>query len=556
MNKLFVWLVSRFNFLWSRLGADPRALALILLVKLKMDDRVGYVMGRQQARKTDMQYLIFGIAFLLGGIFVLPLIFMEHQATALGLIFSVWILYISFLLITEMSESLFDTRDLYILLSRPLNGVTLSLARMLHIGVFTGKFALCLGFIPGCYILFWIGPWAFIVYFILSLLAVILTMTSTLVVYLIILRNVAPEKVRNVIGYFQIVATVFFFALYQAPNLLNSSGNELDLNFGLIRIVGEEWGFIFSGFWIAALWSLLVEGGANLLTYLQAGLGIAAAVAGLIFYVRRSSHYGENMLSMHHAGSQDAAELDRPDNQPVNHPLRNHWARLFTQPNLERASFNFHWNVMLRDVFFKQRVYPGMVILPIVVFTMLFQLRFITGNAQEGMTLETGSLQLILVLYLFSVVSIIPLVQTRISDKFKASWIFDATPSQNNGALRYGQILSVWCMFYLPMAVILYPILLFFWGITFVPDVVISIGATLILTMIYQGSERSLPFSNDKETGGFNNVGPMFMIFILAPIFGVGHYFLAKIPYLIYAGIIVVWGIVWIMIRQLWAGKD
>ncbi|MEL6143181.1 MAG: hypothetical protein AAFU67_16390, partial [Bacteroidota bacterium] len=219
MNKLFIWLISRFNILWKSLGADPKAIALILSAKLKMDDRVGYVMGRQaKNRKTDMQYLVFGLAFLIGGIFILPLIFMEHQATAVGAMFSFWMIYIGFLLITEMSESLFDTRDLYILLSRPLNDTTLSLARMLHIGVFTGKFALALGAVPGLFILFWVGIWPFIVFFLLSLLAVVITMTSTLVFYLIILRNVAPERVRKILGYFQIGATIFFFMLYQLPN--------------------------------------------------------------------------------------------------------------------------------------------------------------------------------------------------------------------------------------------------------------------------------------------------------------------------------------------------
>lgn len=557
MNKFFVWLVSRFDFLWSRLGADPRALALILSVKLKMDDRVGYVMGRQQSRKTDMQYLVFGMAFLLGGIFLLPLIFMEHQATALGLTFSFWMVYVGFLLITEMSESLFDTRDLYILLSRPLNGVTLSLARMLHIGVFTSKFVLCLGFIPGGYLLLWQGPWAFVVYVLLALLVVVVTMTSTLVLYLLILRNVAPEKVRSVTGYFQIVATIFFFGLYQLPSLLNFSDAGVEVDFSTWHIVGENWGFAFPGLWIAALWSLLVAGGATLLTYAQAGLGIVASAAGLWFYVRKSSNYGDTMLSMRHAGSQDASELDRPRDEQTGHPLRDRWARWFTRPNLERASFKFHWNMMLRDVNFKQGVYPGLVILPVMVLYSIFNSQLIRGNATPGESLTNPStVQLLVILYLFCVVVVIPLAQTRVSLKFKASWIFDATPLKNQGALRYGQLLAVWCMFYLPMAVLFYPVLLGVWGIHLLPDVLISSGATLIITMIYHGADRSLPFSQDKQTASFNSVGPMILTFVLAPIFGVGHYFLAKVPYLVYAGVLVVWGIVWVMLRELRAGKD
>ncbi|MEM9834857.1 MAG: hypothetical protein AAF828_00055 [Bacteroidota bacterium] len=552
MNKLFIWLVGRFNFLWARLGADPKAISLILNAKLKMDDRVGYVMGRQSAnRKTDMQYLVFGLALLIGGVFIMPLISLPHQATAIGLMFSFWMLYIGFLLITEMSESLFDTRDLYILLSRPLTDTTLSLSRMLHIGVFTGKFTLALGFAPGIYILFWLGPWPFVVYFFLSMLTVVITMTATLALYLIVLRRVSPERVRKIMGYFQIIATIFFLLLYQLPNLISISGSELGLD--ELTVVGEPYGYLFAGFWLGGIWDVVVNFQFNIHSVLQAILGVGGALAGLVFYVRQSKDYGQKMLSMRQAGSQDATAQDRAIKTGAKSPVRDFLGPLLTRDGLERASFNFHWNMMLRDFGFKQRTYPSIVFMPMIAIGLVVKNltdEVASENPAASLAMDDSWAALIL-LYAMIFTLITPLVQTKMSKQYEASWIFFANPLRRKGELRYGQLMSVWGMFFIPVALLLYPFVLIVWGIDLLPDILIACGSTLALSMIFHSMDKALPFSQEQQSGSGESLGPTLITMFLVPVFGFGHYFLAKVPYLILLGIAFIWIVVFYSLREL-----
>ncbi|MEM6771116.1 MAG: hypothetical protein AAF597_11065, partial [Bacteroidota bacterium] len=205
MNKLFTWLVGLANPLWKSLGADPQAIKLILTAKLIMDDRAGIVMGRRQAKQKGMEWFLYVMLLLFGcGIAAIPF-FVNDLATVVGMAFSVIIVYIGLLLITEMSENLFDQRDLYILLSRPINDLTLSLARILHIAVFSAKFALCLGGPLGVVLVIKAGVWPFLVYLLLSVLTISITMTGTLVCYLLLLRSVPKHRLKQIVGYFQMI---------------------------------------------------------------------------------------------------------------------------------------------------------------------------------------------------------------------------------------------------------------------------------------------------------------------------------------------------------------
>jgi ABC-2 type transport system permease protein len=365
MNKVMLWLVGLANPLWKSFGADPRALGLILSAKLKMDDRGGYVMGQQQKPKSGMEYLVFFFMTLFGAFTIFFFVTLEHHATAVGLLFSFWIIYIGLLLITELSETLFDARDLYVLLSRPITDVTLSLSRILHIGVFTTKFALCFGVPVSIYLIFWQGIWPFLVFFLLAIITVILTMTGTLVFYLILLRKVPAHKLKKIIGYFQMVATGFFFILYQLPQFLDSMDG-----IASTTLSGEWTGFLFPGLWMGGWWSVLVEGGATNLSWVQGLLALLAASAGAMFYVSQSANYGERLLELRMAGSgaEEAVKGKVMEEGAARSPwYRDMLAQRFTREGIERSTFRFSWKIMLRDMGFKQRTYPSMVFLPVIL---------------------------------------------------------------------------------------------------------------------------------------------------------------------------------------------
>jgi len=540
MNKLFTWLVGLANPLWSSLGADPHAIKLILTAKLIMDDRSGVVMGRRQTQQKGMEWFIYFMLLLFGaGLAILPF-FLDDLATAVGIAFSIWIIYIGLLLVTEMSENLFDQRDIYVLLSRPINDVTLSMSRILHIAVFSSKFALCLGLPLGIVLLVKFGIFPFLVYCLLGILTIAVTMTGTLVFYLVLLRSVPKHRLKQIVGYFQMIATGIFFFAYQIPNLMGESMK----NFAGLSLVDHPLGFAFPGLWLGGLFKVLTWTDPGNLAILQGVLGAVAAVGGLWFYIRQSRDYVSNLLALREVGSSEGPTKTTGAGEQKS-PWRERLARLVTSPDLSRVSFRFHWNVMLRDMGFKQRTYPAMVYLPI-----LFIILALRDSLQEG-EVSLGIGTVFMLLYFIAWIIIIPLGQTKISEEFRASWIFMAAGNAHPGRLRYGQLMSVLGMFFVPTALLIYPLVLIVWGPEYWIDILLSMGNVLLATFIYHSLDKSLPFSRSKEDAKFSNVGPMIAVSIAASFCGVMHYLISDFFLLKIGLAALAWAGVWLWLRAM-----
>lgn len=530
MNKLFVWFIRRLGPLWRQLGADPEPLALIVGAKLKMNDRGGYIMGQRQAPKSGMEFLIFFFMVLIGCASNLFFFFMDRPADAAGLIFCFWIVYIGLLLVTEMSENLFDTRDLYLLLSRPISDATFSLARLLHIGMFTLKFALCLGVPVVLFCVFYFNPVTALGFIIAAALTVLLTMTLTLLLYLLLIRLAPRDKLRSWIGYLQVAMTVIFFGLYQLPNLYNFSGIGRDAEFDLPFIVGHGWGFVFPGLWAGGVFDLFRGAAAGPLVGWQAGLCLLVAGGGLWLYVRQSRGYGQNLLDMQLAGSGTTTTTKNEIVQKPGHFER--WRRWlgqkFTRPGLQRASYNFHWAMTGRDIDYKQRTYPTVVMYALFIFFYVYQ-SMIKGT--DILTNEVAKpdprpdiLDLGLV-YALALVVVAPLTNTKISKAYQASWIFLSTPGGNNPALRYGQLLAVLVRFALPLVVIAYGLFLFSDGLYALDDLVMVSAVLLGAGLALVADDDTPPFgqSIDKNLG--SNIGSILAVLFITPLVGVAHYF-------------------------------
>ncbi|MEL7161615.1 MAG: hypothetical protein AAFN92_12725 [Bacteroidota bacterium] len=536
MNKLLIWLVGLAGPFWRQLGADPRATGLILRAKLLMDDRGGSVMGRQKtSQKKGMEWLLYGMLTLFGALLIILPIFIEDTPTAIGLVYCAWMVYIGLMLITEMSENLFDQRDLYVLLSRPINSVTLSLARILHIAAFSAKFALCLGVPTGIYLAVAEGIPALLVYGLLGVLAVAITMTGTLVFYLILLRRVPPERLKKFVGYFQMVATGFFFFAYQIPNLF---GGEFEM-LGGVQLVDAPWGFAFPGLWLGGLYKTLLLQGPGALALVQGLLGLTAATVGGWFYVRQSRGYVNNLLALREVGSGGAPEVNQPATVgEKGFSFREWFALRLTRPNLERASFRFHWNMMTRSMGFKQRTLPSLVYLPILLLIIIFRDAFREGDYTFG----TGTV--IVLLYFIAWIVVIPLTQAKISEQYKASWIFLATANPVPGRVHYGQLLAVLCMFFVPTALVIYPLVLLVWGGGLLADIFLSAGGVALVTLVYHFLDKDLPFGRAKEDAKFSNFGPFLLLGILASGLGGLHYLISDWRWVVLGGGVGAWLIV------------
>lgn len=539
MNKLFIFIIRQLNPLWKNLGADPKAMALILDTKLKMDDRGGYVMGQRKAPKSGMEFLVFFFMFCFGCITIGAFFMLPYPADAVGVIFSFWLIYIGLLLVTEMSKNLLDSRDLYLLLTRPITDTTLSLARTLHIGVFTSKFALCMGLPVFVFMLFYYNTWSAISFFLAGIATVVITLVSTLLCYMLLLRFAPAHKVRRWVGYLQILLSTIFFALYQLPNFLDN------LDFGpdgfTAQIVGSGWGYLFPGLWAGGLWSSLNGELTNTHTILQATLTLIAAIGGLIFYVRQSEGYGQRLLDMERSGSAPVIDdIGKPTPKSTWFSPRTWIGHALTRKGLERASFNFHWRMMQRDLDFKQRTWPSIVFYPIAIAAFVGK-RLFDGSQAVDLAYTNKRGAVIMIIYALIMLAIAPIQNTKSSKHYKASWIFLATPNKQVGPIQYGQLLAILGAFFMPIALITYLAILLIWGLPALLDITFAAGISLLICIIMINMDKAAPFSRSVDGDNMDAFGAVILCFVLTPIFGFAHYYAGKLLWIIEVATVLVW---------------
>ncbi len=547
MNRCFVWLTGVLAPLWRRLGADPHALQLIFDAKLKIGERTTQFMGQQQKRDKNYTWVMYLFLGAFGLLVILGYYLLDDKATAIGLIFSFVFIYLGFMLVTEMSENMFDLRDLTILLSRPISDTTFSLSPALHIACFAAKGAMLLLTPLGIALVLLAGPLAALLYAVLAVMLVIMTILLTLGLYLTLLKRVAAARFQQLLAYFQIIISCVFFIAYQLPNFLNLSGYSP----GQLSLVGTWWGFAGPGLWLGGIWDVILEGGSStVLSLLQSGLGVTGTILSVVYYLRQSEGYGERLLELQIGGSQGAPE---PETRPQR--VRSDWIvnpieRYLTRPGVERAGFRFTWAIMARDMRFKQQVYPGVVIIPLLVIIYVFREWLMDEEAVRGM----GFHLILIILYFFLALLITPLVTTRTSTEHQAGWVLRSNPLADRRPLLYGQLIAVAGQFYLPVGCIGYLCLLIGYGPELLDDIVLSIAVVLLGAAVFQLNDSTLAFSREKKQGGYSGLGSILLVYLLASFAGLAHWALTYLPYGVTAVAVVAWGICWLTFRELRSG--
>ena len=532
MNSLLLWSVGRLGSLWRGLGADPRALRLILETKLKVGDRSLKMPGRTQEKATDFSVLIYFFLFLFGCLLAFVYLGSTDPATGIGLGLTAIGIYVAFMLVIEMADTLFDRRDLSLLYSRPVNDATLSLSRGLYILLFASKFVLPLS-VPVALAVVYRQPLFFPLYLLIVLLLTITVVGLTMGVYLTMLRRMPPENLRRNLNYAQIGFTTIIIALYQLPNLLNLTGSG-----GWLlerQLAGSGWGFLGPGFWLAGLWDTVSHPLARPMSLAQAVLGVGVAAWSVGFFVRQGRNYGAQMMAMHIQGSGGATPKEESVTASRFDVYRDFLARWFTRPGPERGSFRFNWAMMGRDFSYKQQVYPLFILM--VVGAVVLVVRIL----RTPQPVDLGSGFTIIALYVFGFFLLTPLLAARQSDNFRAGWVLHTNPLRSRKPILYGQLVAVLGQVYAVAGALVYGFVLVFAGLDMLDDVALSAAATLIIATTFQLSEQTLPFSAEKKSGSFSAFGPMLLAGVLGGISGLMHYGLTFIPYGVLAGNVFVW---------------
>lgn len=527
MDKLILKAVLFFAKLLVKQGIDFEKLKTIVETKLIIDRRRVYMNWRQrQQKETGNPLLTTLLIYTAFGLFVGVLVFqIESFIICMALIHSYILFMMALTMITDFSSVLLDTTDNQIILSKPVNSRTLFIARLVHILVYLLQFAIAFSLLPVIFIFIAYGFTIGIASIGTALLTVMFAVFLTYLLYAVILRFSNEQKVKDIVGYFQIFITILFAAGFQImPRLINFNN--------LLSIFELHW----YSYFLPPVWMALTLESVKQLNFDTTHLlMIASAILLpiLTFWIM--------IKYLAPSFSKKLAALDNGETGKKNITIKNakhitlsqKFSNLFCNSKTENSSFEMVWKITGRDKAFKMQLYPSMAYMAVFIFVFVFKNGLDINHVWQNLP-TTKMFLFFAYLPIFTIGSSIGFMAFH--ENFLASWIYQSTPVNKPGHLIIGGIKALLTKYFLPIFLILFLFVFYVWGVAIVNDFVLAFFNNIfIFLLIVNLSDKYLPFSreqNSKEQSG-RILYLILQLLTIAILVGL-HYLILKNSLLIY----------------------
>lgn len=512
MGKLILRFLMLFKPIYQRMGLDAQQLQLILETKLMCEDRIpNALFGRKDKKSSKFMLLVaFGIQVLMGLILLAALGAIEDRFTSYGLALALFSILLSIFLVTDFSTILFDTKDQYVILPKPVSDRTLSVSRILHMAIKVISLGMGLG-VP---ILAFTGVRYGLVSMLLLALALLLgamvALFAVSIFYLMVVKFFPVSKIKSSITYMQIVLSILiFFSYYIGPRLLASEFMQT------LVLADQWWVWLLPIAWPAALLELSLGN----FSYQMIGLSALALLLPLFatYFIRSffSKGFGEKLSAL---AQGESVKVEKKRSKTV---LAKFFSERFTGGGVEEASFLHVWYMTARSNKLKMQLYPTLVYLP-VYFIVMFLLRDNEQSFNDKYTemLDTGRYIYVFYFTGFSLFSLVQ-IMTR-SDAYKSAWVYYVAPITIDGEAVSGALKAVIIKFYLSFMVFFLILSAGALGFGSINDVLLSTAVGLMMVIILAlFTVRAFPFSLPEKATEKNRT--LFSFLILGVMGGMGY---------------------------------
>ncbi|MFD2938119.1 hypothetical protein [Spirosoma flavum] len=531
MTTLILWLLDRVQSLFRLLGADYGQLRAIVQVKLIMDNRRSLVSlgryGKPSAESNSNFTRVLGIYTLVGGLISLAMLSTPERDMLffpLTLQFSYIMALCAMTLISDFSSVILDSSDNQIILPRPVGSRTLWLARIVHISSYLFAIALSLSVGGVLVIGYRFGALAALTFLTMSLLSAVLMVFLTNVFYLVLMRFINEEKLREVINYFQIVMAVLFYGGYQLlPRLIDS--REI-----LTQTIEHTWWhYLIPPMWMAATVDVFIQPILDSTHIIFGSLALLMPFAGLWFMNRfLTANFTQKLSGIDNESQSEASPLSAPRTQSVRTNWLEKLATWATTNALERAAFTFTWRITGRDRKFKLKTYPQLG----------FGLAYVVAMSFQSRSIGSSGFFYLFALYFAGLYVMVAQYQLGISDNYKASWIYGSAPIQAPGDVLSGSLKALIIKLLIPFYTLLASYILYRYGLDKINDVLLAFSNSLImLVSAALLSTRYMPFSVAPDALKQNNTARGLLVSIVLAIVGLSHFGLTLVPYGVWVAI-------------------
>lgn len=525
IDKFLLTLVLLPKRIYQKAGIDFLKLKSILHFKLVMDDRRSTSMelmkggGRNSSKKAARSTIfMFVLNAIMGIVFLLAFSVGKDNITHLTSYFSLFIIYLSMMLISDFTSVLIDVRDNFIIIPKPVDGKTVVSARLLHIFIHLIKTVFPLAVPAHIYLVLYENAIAGLIFPVVLLFATIFTIFLINATYIFILVITTPEKFKNILLYIQILFAIIVYASSQLlPRFMDKIGY-LNLDMSALK-----WAIFLPFYWFACLFNWLFTLHASSPEMISALLAIFIPIASIYIVIVYLAPYFNQKLSMI-AGSE--GDIQPKTKKSSLQKIGNWLATMLTTNPTEKVGFLFSWKMMARSRDFKLKVYPNFGYIFVMFAGVILQIfRDLNKVNSDKVDQESG---IIFIIYVSTILVLGAKHQLTYSEKFKASWMFFSSPIKNPGQILSGSIKAVLCQFHSITVVIFSLIAIVLFGVSFIPNVLLGVINQILITYTFAVIQsKNIPFSVNSEQAHKSGTFIRSMLqFLLFAIIGVLHYFI------------------------------
>lgn len=530
----FLQILDRFKSLLEKQGIDYPVMRRILQTKLLMDGRRAPTIVGKSGRNRQGRHVrdadhdknqFFGslwLYLLFGGFTSLFVLNGDNYIFQMSLVFGILMFMIMTSLISDFSSVLLDIRDRSILQTKPVNRRTIAMAKALHIFYYLFFLTGALAVIPLGVGLFRHGVGFFLIFAVELVLMDLLIIALTAMLYLLVLRLLDGERLKDLINYVQIGLTIGIALGYQ---LLIRAFEFIDLQ-AVIQF--KWWHYLIPPVWFGAPYQMLLQG--DYRTEIAAASGLALlvpAVAGII-YVLLMPSLEKNLQKLAGLGASQREGAGR---------WVNRLARMLCPEGQERAFFRFAWRMMGSEREFKLKVYPNLgfslIFPPIMLFAM---------GMQDGWASLRGT-QLHLFIYGCALLMPSLVWMLRYSSNYKASWIYRTAPVSSRIPIQRGTLAAAVVRLLLPVYALEAACFMVLFGAGIIPDLLaagLGLLAYAVICFLVVNNKSTYPFSERFEAAQSGVSLKMIGLMLMLAVFGLFHYIAAQFSFglLIYIAVL------------------
>lgn len=511
--------LDRFSFAFEKMGVDYKDMRKILQMKFTLDSRRVTVMERNKGKKGEEEKSFFqkywGYGFL-GSINAMVFFLGDTPFIGATTYFTVLMFLLISTLISDFSSIMLDLKDKAILMTKPIDKKTLSMARFIHVFVYILSMMLFLGG-PGVLV----AGYRFGLEFSLlmaGMLVIIafISMFSTSLLYTLLLKRFDGEKLKDVINGFQIAMSITLSVGYQFAVRV------FDVVDSKMVFTPKWWAFLIPPVWFGAPFEMLYFGrfeGIYLGLFIT---GIVVSVVSLFVHFKIIVPNFEGYLSKLETGGEKSVK------RPVRDAINRRVARVISFKRVERAFIRFTQVMLTKERSTKLRIYPSLALgiaLPIILMVS-------NSIDRDSVLASMGAIRNYKnVLYFYLTMAmlspVIPLI--KYSDSYKGAWIYRVLPIEDENTAMEGAFKGAILSYSIPVFAVVGLISLSLFGTDVILDLLLMYMAGLTASLALVGqSSAAFPFSekfvqseNQSDSFGATMIG-----FTVIGIFAGLHIFL------------------------------